>query len=243
MTNHRPHLLGLLAGLFLAAGLVIAAMLVTRAWLRIAEAHTVTVTGSARLPVRSDLIVWRGSFSAEAPALLDAQRQLKKAMETVDAFLRNQGLTNYFFSPIAIQQLRAGQNSYDEGNRTVGYRLTQGVVLESKEVDRITQLDRDSTALVEAGVVFTTSPVEYIYTKAAEAKVSLLAEATGDARARATQIASQGGRTIGGLRSARMGVFQITARNSVETSSEGVNDVSSLDKTITAVVSATFSLK
>ncbi len=243
MTNHRPHLLGLLAGLFLAAGLVIAAMLVTRAWLRIAEAHTVTVTGSARLPVRSDLIVWRGSFSAEAPALLDAQRQLKKAMETVDTFLRNQGLTNYFFSPIAIQQLRAGQNSYDEGNRTVGYRLTQGVVLESKEVDRITQLDRDSTALVEAGVVFTTSPVEYIYTKAAEAKVSLLAEATGDARARATQIASQGGRTIGGLRSARMGVFQITARNSVETSSEGVNDVSSLDKTITAVVSATFSLK
>jgi hypothetical protein len=85
--------------------------------------------------------------------------------------------------------------------------------------------------------------VEYIYTKAAEAKVSLLAEATGDARARATQIASQGGRTIGGLRSARMGVFQITARNSVETSSEGVNDISSLDKTITAVVSATFSLK
>lgn len=243
MTNHRPHLLGLLAGLFLAVGLVIAAMLVTRAWLRIAEAHTITVTGSARLPVRSDQIVWRGSFTAEAQELLDAQRRLKKEMEIVDNFLRNQGQTNFFFSPISIQQLRAGPNSYDENGRTVGYRLSQSVSLESREVDRVTQLDRDSTALVEAGVVFTTSPLEYIYTKAAEAKVTLLAEATADARARATQIASQGGRTISGLRSARMGVFQITPRNSVETTAEGVNDVSSLDKTITAVVSATFSLK
>ena len=243
MTNSRPHLLGLLAGLFLAAGLVAAAMLVTRAWLRIAEAHTVTVTGSARLPVRSDLILWRGSFSAESPVLLDAQRQLKKALEAVDAFLKGQGVTNYFFTPIAIRELRADPNAYDGGSRTVGYRLTQTVQLESTEVDRITQLDRDSTALVEAGVVFATAPVEYIYTKAAEAKVALLAEATRDARARATQIAAQGGRAIGGLRSARMGVFQITPRNSVETSSEGVNDVSSLDKTITAVVSATFSFQ
>jgi hypothetical protein len=29
----RPHLLGLLAGLFLAAGLVLSAMVFTRAWL------------------------------------------------------------------------------------------------------------------------------------------------------------------------------------------------------------------
>jgi len=40
-----------------------------------------------------------------------------------------------------------------------------------------------------------------------------------------------------------MGVFQITPLYSGQTSGEGMNDTSSLDKTITAVVTATFALK
>jgi hypothetical protein len=36
----KPHLLGLLAGLFLAAALILSAMLVTGAWLKIAESQT-----------------------------------------------------------------------------------------------------------------------------------------------------------------------------------------------------------
>jgi hypothetical protein len=52
----KPHLLGVLAGLFLAAGLVLSAVLVTGAWLRISESQTVSVTGSARTAVRSDLV-------------------------------------------------------------------------------------------------------------------------------------------------------------------------------------------
>jgi hypothetical protein len=40
-----------------------------------------------------------------------------------------------------------------------------------------------------------------------------------------------------------MGVFQITPRHEVKTSWEGMNDTSSREKTITAVVTATFALK
>ena len=43
----RPHLLGVLAGLFLAAGLVLASLIVARAWQRVAEAQAISVTGSA----------------------------------------------------------------------------------------------------------------------------------------------------------------------------------------------------
>jgi hypothetical protein len=42
----------LLAGLFLAAALVLSAMLVTRAWLKIAESQTIVVTGSARFSMK-----------------------------------------------------------------------------------------------------------------------------------------------------------------------------------------------
>jgi len=243
--SSRPHLLGLLAGLFLAAGLVLSAMLVTRAWMRIAESQTIVVTRSARKNVRSDLIVWRGSFAAEAGALLEAQQQLKTDLAKVEAFLKAKGVPDFFLTPISIQELQATLKGTDGSlqRKTAGYRLTQTVQINSEDVERITQLDRDSSALVEQGVLFTPVATEYIYTKAGDTKVEMLAEATKDARARAEQIAAQGGRLIAQLRAAKMGVFQITPVHSLQTSWDGINDTTSLEKTITAVVTATFSLK
>jgi len=240
----KPHLLGLLAGLFLAAGLVLSAMLVTRAWLKIAETQNIVVTGSARRNVKSDLVVWRGSFSAEAATLLEAQRKLKTDAAKVQGFLRASVITNETFTPIAIQELQATLEDHGlTQHKTIGYRLTQTVEVRSTDVERMTELDRQSTALVEQGVLFTPAPPQFIYTKAGEAKVEMLAEATRDARARAEQIAGQGGRSLQALRAARMGVFQITPLHSSETSAEGVNDTTSLEKTILSVVSATFALK
>jgi len=245
INSSRPHLLGLLAGLFLAAGLVLSAMLVTRAWMTISESQTITVTGSARKIVQSDLIIWRGSFATEASALLEAQRQLKADLAKVEAFFKGKGVTNFFFTPISIQELQATLRGADGSmqRKTAGYRLTQTAQINSQDVERILQLDRDSTALVEQGVLFTTAAPEYVYTKAGETKVEMLAEATKDARARAEQIAAQGHRLIAQLRTAKMGVFQITPVYSLQTSWEGINDTTSLEKTVTAVVTATFSMK
>jgi uncharacterized protein len=239
----RPHLLGVVAGIFLAAGLICSAIVVTTTWLKVAESQSISVTGSARKAVRSDLIVWHGSFSVEGKTLLAAQQSLKVDLEKVESFLKKNQVTNFVWTPIAIQEVRArdkGQNESQE--RIVGYRLTQSVEIRSEDVDRITRLNRDSAALVEQGVLFAATEPAYIYTKAGETKVEMLAEATKDARARAEQIAVQGGRRIHQLRSAKMGVFQITPMHSIQTSWEGMNDTSSLDKTITAVVSATFSM-
>ena len=245
-TNYlaRPHLLGLMAGLLLAAALVCSAFLVTGAWLRIAESQTIGVTGSAKKNVKSDLIVWRGSFTVEGESLAAAHRKLKADLGKVEAFLQTRGVSNFVVAPISILEVRAKEKG--EGDmvreRTVGYRLSQLIEIRSSEVERIARLSSESVALIDEGVVFTTNAPEYIYTKAGEAKIEMLAEATRDARLRADQIASQGGRGIAQLRSAKMGVFQITPLHSLQTSWEGVNDTASLEKTITAVVTATFSM-
>jgi len=47
---------------------------------------------------------------------------------------------------------------------------------------------------------------------------------------------------LGALRQARMGVIQITPKNSTMVSDYGFNDTSSIEKEITAVVSATFEI-
>ena len=135
----------------------------------------------------------------------------------------------------------AGEVTETSEQRTVGYRLTQTVRVESADIDRLAQLD--TTPLVEQGVLFTTEPPQFLYTKVAEEKIEMLADATKDARARAEQIAVQGGRTIASLHDAEMGVFQITPIHDNGTSSEGESDTTSVEKTITAVVTATFLLK
>ncbi len=246
--SSRPHLAGMVAGLFLACGLVLAAMLVTRAWVRIADAASITVTGSARRNVVSDFIVWRATFTVTAPTLIEAQRRLREDRDRIAAFIAAAGVTNSQFAPVVITEV-LGQdrqrNGQDEttSQRTIAYKLQQPVEIHSAQVDRIMQLDRDSVALLESGVQLTPAVPEFIYTRAADAKVEMLGEATQDAHSRAEQISGKGGRRLGGLRSAKMGVFQIAPIYSNETTWEGRNDTTSRDKTITAVVSATFLMR
>ena len=233
----------MLAGLFLAAGLVFSSMLGTAAWVKIKNSQFITVKGSARKSIDSDLAVWRGSFTVQAETLLDAQHKILGDRALVEKFLVGAGVTNYSFASIGIEEQVATQKS-PEGwtqQRTSGYRLSQAVRVESGDVDRIEHLD--STPLVEQGLLFTTEAPQFIYTSVGEAKIEMLADAAKDARARADQIATQGGRSIAQLHDADQGIFQITPQHSTDTSGEGENDTTSRQKTITAVVTATFLLK
>ncbi len=249
--NPRPHLFGLLAGLFLAGALCFASLVVAGAWTKISDARTISVTGSARKNVRSDLVVWRASFSTDASTLLEAQQKLAGDLAKVAAWLDNNGVRERTMKPVQIRELLAsGKGGYADGGepatagpRRLGYQLTQALTVTSPEVERIPRLAGDTGALLGQGVAFVSEGFEFIYTKAGEAKVEMMAEATKDARARAEQIAAQGGRGIKELRSARMGVIQINPLYSGAASWDGNNDTTSLEKTVTATINASFSLK
>jgi hypothetical protein len=233
----------MLAGLFLAAGLVLSSILASSTWLRVKNSQFVTVKGMVQTNVQSDLVVWSGSYEAEAATLLEAQRAMQANRTQVESFLKTAGVTNLIFAPVGIEEEKASRKTEDgwTAEKTTGYKLTQTVSVQSAEVDRLDKLD--TTPLLEQGVVFTVLPEQFIYTKAGEAKVEMLADATRDARARAEQIASQGGRDIARLHDADQGIFQITPEHSADTSWEGDNDTTSRYKTITAIVTATFLLR
>lgn len=242
----RPHLFGVLAGLALSAGLVFTALVVANAWTRIAESQLIHVTGSARKNVRSDLAIWRASFSVEAPTLLEAQTRLRADHAKVAAFFSLRGITGFAASPIDIRELTAKRHHEDDDSTTqgrVGYRLTQSIEVHSPDVALLPKLAGESGELLQQDVAFMSGGFEFIYTKAGEAKVEMMAEATKDARARADQIATQGGRAIKELRSAKMGVVQINSLYSSSTSWEGNNDTSAVEKTIIATVTTTFAMR
>ena len=90
---------------------------------------------------------------------------------------------------------------------------------------------------------FVSGAPEYTYTKLDELKIEMLAKASENAKERAASMVKATGNKIGFMRSARMGVFQITPISSTEVSDWGVNDTSSLEKKVTAVVSASFAIE
>lgn len=243
-TASRPHLYGMLAGLFLSAGLCFASFLFTRTWTHLRESQVIEVTGSARKNIRSDLAIWRSRFSVEDASLLAANTKLKAALAKCEAFLRTSGVQEYTFEPVQIQEITT-RTKDEDGTvaRRVGYQLTQHIVVRSKNVDGIVRLSTDSSRLLSEGVAFVSSGIEFLYTQAGEAKVEMMADATRDARTRADQIAAQGNRRVKELRSAHMGVVQINPLFSSATSWEGNNDTSSIDKTIIATIGATFALE
>jgi hypothetical protein len=175
---------------------------------------------------------------------MEGQQRLKEDRAKVEAWLRLHAIQDFQLQPVKIADIRSrGSRDDDTTGKLIGYRISQNVEVVSDKIDQVPRIASDSTALLEQGVAFVSEQIDFIYTKAGEAKIELMAEATKDARARAEQIAAQGGRTIKELRSARMGVVQINPRYSAATSWEGNNDTSSPEKTITTTVNATFALR
>ena len=120
--------------------------------------------------------------------------------------------------------------------------MSQEITVRSAEVDKVTEISRGATELINQGILLESREPEYHYTKLGDLKILMLAEAAKDAKLRAEQIAASTGSSVGPLRSARMGVMQINPAGSSDTSGEGNNDITSLEKDVIAVVTSSFAL-
>jgi len=240
------------AAALLALGLVGAAWMLGAYAMGFANSRaTITVTGSAKKTIRADLAVWRGSFNAQSPRIEDAYADLEASAKRVRTYLVGKGFadTALVFSQVSTEALYARQTLLEraangrETGQIEGYRLVQTVEVRSRDVQRIETLAREATQLIRQGVHFESNPPEYLVTGLADLKVEMLAAATRDAKARAAEMAKNAGSSIGRLRGARMGVFQVTPSNSTMVTDYGINDTSSLEKDITSVVSVSFEIR
>ncbi|MFN0031010.1 MAG: SIMPL domain-containing protein, partial [Flavobacteriales bacterium] len=115
--------------------------------------------------------------------------------------------------------------------------------IESNEVEKVEQISREVTELIDQGIEFYSDSPRYYYTKLNELKIEMLAEASKDATLRAQQMATNAGSKLGNLRSADMGIFQITGSHSEEEYSwGGTLNTSSKNKTASITVRMQFDL-
>jgi len=237
----------IILGLCLAGATIAASVIFSKGFLNVTKfmREQITVTGSAQKEIQSDYAVWMGVFARRELEMASAYKKLGEDLAKVKQYLLGQGIAE---KEIIVQQIETETiyKKNEKGNNTndiEGYRLKQVVELRSSDVGNIARISREATGLINEGIEFYSGSPEYFYTKLDELKVEMLAKATENAKLRAENMVKATGNKIGFMRSARMGVFQITPVNSTEISDWGMNDTSSLEKKVTAVVNASFSIQ
>ena len=232
-------LLGLLA---LAVAAVVAAALVADAVRDVKKRRdTITVTGSAREPIEADLATWRIAVTAQDASSATAARALRRDLDAVRAFVRDGGIAE---ADVREPPLTVAQVSRRVAPRrfVTEYRLTQRLVISTREIDTLERLTGRVTDLLLRGLGVSVGSVTYVSTQLAEARIAALEAATANARDRAQTLVEGLGGDLGPVRRADLGVYQIVPRNSTQVSDYGINDVSSRRKDVISVVTVTFAV-
>lgn len=232
-------------------GAIIAIGFITGAWVLGSAisnrnaGESVSVTGSASKIIESDHASWSIYLTRQGKTPQQGYASLNKDLEAVKAFLKDSGVDekDVSINPLSSSPYYTKNSQGYDTNVIDGYRLTQNIVVENDKPDQIESLSRDITKLITQGVQLESGTPQYYCTQIDGMKVEMLKAATKNAYERGKGIAESSGRSLGVLKSADAGVFQITPKTSTEVSDYGVYDTSSKEKKMTSVVNASFTVR
>jgi hypothetical protein len=233
------------AGVALAIGVVLSSVIFGWFYSKTKKGdEAITVTGSAKKRIKSDLVVWSAGVSAQSGKLTDAYGQLSASIPRIKEYLAGKGIpaNQMTVSSITTTTLKKQDANGVETSEITGYSLKQQVEVKSTDVDKIAQIAREATELINQGILIESNAPRYYYNSIGDLKIEMLGEAAKDAKVRAEKIAASTGNSIGSVRSAKMGVLQITAADSTEVSDSGIYDTTTIDKDMTAVVNVSFAV-
>jgi len=209
----------------------------------------IRITGLGKADFTSDLIVWEGRFVVDNIDLKQAYLNLENDKAIIKKYLISKDVSEDKLVFSAVNTNRKSKRLYSQngdyrGEEFSGYKLIQSIQIESKDVLKIEKISREVTELLNQGVQFYSEAPRYYYTKLADLKIEMISKATEDARLRAEKISEFSGGELGELRSAKMGVFQITGQNSKEEYSwGGTFNTSSKEKTASITMKLVYKVK
>ena len=200
---------------------------------------TLSVTGSARKPISADLVRWTLTDAELGEPPLAGR--LRSEVVEVRAFLRQAGVPAGAITP-AVVTSETLVTTLPHHRRLVRYRVAQRLEVRTRQIDAIEPVATRIGELLERGIDVSAEPLRYLSTELTQAKLDALAAATADARRRAEILVQGLGGKLGPMRSSSLGVYQVVPRDSTDVSDYGINDTSSREKDVNAVVRATFAV-
>jgi uncharacterized protein len=251
---------GILKTLIIGLSVVITGVFLGRAFQqRNVSQDTISVAGLGTRDFTSDEMLFSGYFTSKAMNAKDAYAVIIADKEKVKNFFLSKGFKarEIVFSGVEFEktyktvetQIRDGINGSDTKTETIfdGYVAKQSVRISSKKnqelMKRIEDVSDQTSELINSGIEFNPNQVQYTYSDLLSLKHDLIEKASKDARERAEKTVKTAGGKLGKLKSASLGVFQITGQGTVsEDSYSGNNDIYNKHKSARIVVRLEYQL-
>ena len=208
------------------------------------EQSKLAVTGYAETLVKSDIAEWTLTLTAFNKVKANAYKKLNQDLGTLKNVLTTNGIDAKDINENTLYvttNYKKNYNGYDTAE-IEGYTLSKALVVRTAKIDAVDLVAKKLEGLVGNGLGVDITAPQYLYSKLDDLKLNLIAQATKNAKDRASTMAKVTGNQVGSLLTASSGVFQITAPNSTDVSDYGQYDTSTREKKVTSVVNVTFSI-
>lgn len=169
----------------------------------------VSVRGLSEREVKADLVTWPISYSVAGNNLQDLYRQVNKYNGTITNFLTSNGIDKDEISINPPDTYNATSNQYRSSTFNYDYSISCTVTVTTKKVDLVRKLLNRQSELLNEGIAFSNSYINYQFTGLNSIKPEMIAEATRNARAAADKFAEDSDSRIGKIKTASQGQFSI----------------------------------
>jgi hypothetical protein len=204
----------------------------------------ITVTGSAKTSAVADNAVWTLSVSLSSPTVGAAVQKVDADVAALSSYLTQGGLSADALTLGAVSTY--ANEEYINGNSTgriLSYRASRDVTVRTKDVQLVSKLSQGIGSLLGTGINVNNYGPQYYISNLPELRPELMSEAMKDAKLRAESLTKAVGGSLGSLVNVKAGPIQITTPDSTMTADYGAYDTSTINKTVSATVSVTFSTK
>lgn len=237
-------------GLLLAIGMASAAFILgVQAKRAVTGQQSITVKGLAEKPIQADRAEWTIRIAVSHATQSGALDAVARTRQVVESFLVKEGFAKASWS-INVETLGPHYEDVYINDRfrqvQKGYEGYQNVRVVSKDLAKITAANKAFLQLrVDNHPVIANAP-KYLVGNLEKIKMSLIADATRNARTRATEFVKQDGAKVGVMKKARQGAFYILpvgGNNDGDNHYGGVYDKTTIDKIARVVVTIVYNIE
>lgn len=179
-------------------------------------ARVISVKGLSEREVPSSIAIWNVAFNATGNDLAELNAKLKNNTQAVVDFLKGAGFddTDMAVQPPALRDTMMEDREKDVPPPPERYAASQAVLLRTTKVDLVRAAVASAGNLMMQGVLLSGGQrPNYVFNQLNEIKPGMIQEATKNARIAAEQFSRDSQTTLGKLRNASQGWFQVEDRD------------------------------
>jgi len=210
--------------------------------------ESISVKGLAEKPVKADRAEWTVRIQVQGDTIATALEKLRRERPQLNGFLAKAG----FEAGAITESNESAEPNYEQeegrnGNmRSVqrGHVARQSLTIRTADIPKVIAASRSIVQFEADGHPVSYGEPQYLVSNLEEVKMSLIAAAMENSRARASEFAKSGDVEAGRMRSASQGAFYILAASADQDVSDwgGAYDKSTVDKIARVVVTVDYAI-